>query len=213
MFHTYPISVVLGHAAVVVVGGGTVAERKIAGLLSAGATISIIAPHITSGLKQLVDEGACIWHEKSYDDSDLDNASLVFACTNDEAVNKWVFEDASSRKLLVNVADRPELCTFYLPSVLRRGPLSIAVSTEGASPLSARKIREGLEEHFDDAIADYLLLLQEWRGRVSTGLAEEKRSLFWEQASSGEVYRLVEASKHDEANKHLAKLFDELSGK
>lgn len=136
---TYPVSLVLQDRAALVVGGGAVATRKVEGLLPAGAHVTVVAPEVTEALRALADAGRCAWRAKAYDAADLSGADIVFVATDDEDVNAQAYRDASGAHLMVNVADRPELCTFFLPSVLRRGKLSIAVSTEGASPLCIRQ--------------------------------------------------------------------------
>ena len=143
---TYPVSLVLQDRAALVVGGGAVATRKVEGLLAAEAAVTVVAPEVTDALRALADAGRCAWRAKAYDADDLHGADIVFVATDDEDVNARAYRDASEAHLMVNVADRPELCTFFLPSVLRRGKLSIAVSTEGASPLTARRLRKELEE-------------------------------------------------------------------
>lgn len=211
MSQTYPISLVLTGKAVLVVGGGEVATRKVKGLLECGARVTIVSPDLTPELKQLAQQGSCIWCEKTYETVDLDDVSLVFACTSDEAVNKRISQDAAQQKLLINVADCPELCSFYLPSVLQKGRLSIAVSTDGSSPITARRIRERLEEKIDEEIAVYLDLLQSWRERVmSSPLSAEKRQIFWERVSEGQVYELVKSGNNAEAEILLSKTFEEL---
>jgi len=210
MPNTYPISLVLAGKAVLVVGGGEVAARKVRGLEPCGAAITVVSPELCRELVELRDACVCAWVEKAYESSDLNGADLVFACTDDEATQLRVSADATERQLLVNVADRPELCTFFLPSVLRRSNLSIAVSTDGSSPLTARLIRESLEKHVDDEIGDYLDLLQLWRPRVLAALPAEKRKLFWERAHEGPIYEFVKLGQPEQAHAALARLLEEL---
>ena len=193
MARTYPVSLVLKDKRAVVVGGGPVAARKVQGLLECEALVDVVAPEATPDLQKLVDGERCTWRVRPYETSDLDEADIVFAATDDEGVNRRVYDDATAARLMVNVADRPEVCTFFLPSVLRRGKLSVSVSTEGASPLSARRIREGLEERFGEAYAPYLELMASWRPRVSDALPPERHFAFWEQASDGRVLAALEA--------------------
>ena len=110
---------------------------------------------------------------------------------------------------MVNVADRPELCTFFLPSVLRRGKLSIAVSTEGASPLTARRLRRELEERIPAGFETYLDLLAAWRPRAIAALPDEPARLrFWQQATDGRVQRLVQAADEGAAERLLEELLE-----
>lgn len=210
MSASYPISLLVNKLSVLIVGGGEVATRKLQGLLDCDARVTLIAPEVTQTIYELADKQLCSWIEKAYDPSDLDGIQLVFACTNDEATNRSVSEDATARGLLVNVADCPELCTFYLPSVLRRGKLSVAVSTEGSSPFTAAQIRRKLEDQFDDAIEVYLELLQSWRTKILHTLDEEKRLLFWRKASEGSIYELVEQGQAEQADLLLTAVYDDL---
>ncbi len=124
-------------------------------------------------------------------------------------MNARATADASGAHLTVNVADRPELCTFFLPSVLRRGKLTIAVSTEGASPLTARRLRSELEERIPAGFETYLDLLAAWRPRAIAALPDEPARLrFWQQATDGRVQRLVQAADEEAAERLLEELLE-----
>jgi len=210
MSKTYPIALVVAGRAVLVVGGGEVAARKVKGLIECEARLTVVAPQIIPELAELCESGVCSWVEKSYEASDLEGIELVFAATNDEDVNVRVSRDAAEQKLFVNVADRPELCTFYLPSVLRRGSLSIAVSTDGSSPLTARLIRESLEGRVDAEMGVFLELLQSWRPQILATLPEDRRRLFWERAHDGQAYEAIKQGSLDEAQAALTRHYEEL---
>jgi len=212
MSKTYPISLLITGKPVLVVGGGVVAARKVKGLTESGAQITVVSPEVCEELDQLIKQGACRWLERNYETADLEGMELVFACTNDEALNVRISAEAGVRRILVNVADRPELCTFFLPSVLRRGDLSIAVSTDGCSPLTARLIRESLESHVDDAMGAFLEVLHSWRPQVQEKLPPEKRMLFWEGAHNGQAYQFIKQGQREQAEAVLAQLFKELQG-
>ena len=210
MQRTYPLSLVLAKTAVLVVGGGEVATRKIKGLQECGAFVTIVSPVLALELKQMVDQGLCQWIDRAYGSADLEGIELVFACTDEEAVNEQVAKDARERHLLINVADRPELCSFYLPSVLRRENLSIAVSTEGSSPMAARLIREDLEEQFGVETNEFLSLLQGWREKANAGLSAEKRQLFWSRVGEIKPYGLVKQGQLNQVEEMLTALFNDL---
>ncbi len=142
----YPISLVgLAGRRVVVVGGGAVAERKVAGLHAAGAAVTIISPTLTPELERLAEEAAVQAVRRAYRPGDLAGAFLVIAATNDRAANHAVWEEAERHGCLINVVDDPEHSNFIVPAVVRRGEITLAISTGGASPALARRLRERLE--------------------------------------------------------------------
>ncbi len=188
----YPIVLLLENKRAIVIGGGSVAERKVRGLLECDALVTVVSPIITDGISNLVQQKKCRWLEKEYEACDLRLVDIVFAATDDESVNARVFADSTAARLMVNVADRPELCSFYLPSVLRRGELSIAVSTQGSSPLLARRIRLQLEERFTDIYATYVDLLSNARPRVKSCIPENRRMDFWDKATDGHMMDVLE---------------------
>jgi len=205
----YPIFMDINNKQVLVVGGGSVAFRKAAVLLEYGAVVKIISPGLCEEMLKLVDGKRCLWIKKEYSADDLSQVELVFSCTEREKVNAGVAEDARARKIPVNVADSPDSCTFFVPSVLRRGDLSIAVSTAGNSPLVARQIRLQLEAVFGDEMRDYLDLLGSWRRRVKS-LTEENRSLFWEKVTDGEVLTHIRDGKAEQAKEVIENCFQSL---
>ncbi len=139
----YPITLTnLRGALVVVVGGGAVGERKLRGLLAAGAAVQLISPAVTPELRTLADSGAITWHARPYQPGDLVGARLVFTATDQRAVNAQVADDAAALGLLCNVADDPHAGDFHLPAVYREPGLLVAVSTEGASPTRAKRLRD-----------------------------------------------------------------------
>jgi precorrin-2 dehydrogenase/sirohydrochlorin ferrochelatase len=154
----YPIMLQLAGKKVAVIGGGKVAERKVTGLLGTGALITVISPDATEELKKLADEGKIVWQPTPFSPADVKDALLIFAATNDNQLNQLVKASAEQHQL-VTVADAPEESDFHLPSKLKRGRLTIAVSTGGASPMLARKIRANLEQQFDQSYEDYLEFL------------------------------------------------------
>lgn len=139
----YPITLTnLRGAPVVVVGGGAVGERKLRGLLAVGAAVLLISPAATPELGALAESGAITWHARPYQPGDLAGARLVFAATDQRAVNAQVAQDAAGLGLLCNVADDPRAGDFHLPAVYREPGLLVAVSTAGASPARAKRLRD-----------------------------------------------------------------------
>jgi cobalt-precorrin 5A hydrolase / precorrin-3B C17-methyltransferase len=139
----YPITLInLRGAPVVVVGGGAVGERKLRGLLAVGAAVQLISPAITPDLRALAESGAIAWQARPYQQGDLAGARLVFAATDQRAVNAQIASDAAALGLLCNVADDPRAGDFHLPAVHREPGLLVAVSTAGASPARAKRLRD-----------------------------------------------------------------------
>ena len=172
----YPVFLDLEGRLCVVVGGGGVAERKVEALLTAGARVKVIAPEATSRIEGWAQEGLVELERRPYREGDLSGAWLVVAATDDPEVQKAVFEEAEKNRLFCNVVDKPERCSFIVPSVVRRGRLQLAISTSGASPAVARRIRERLEEEFGPEWEAYLELMARWRKEVlSRDLPEERR--------------------------------------
>lgn len=166
-----PIYLMLEGRKCVVVGGGAVAHRKVKGLLLAGARVTVVSPSLKGGLARLLRKAApgTLRHlSRPFRPRDLDGSLLAIAATNDSAVNLRVAEAARRRGTLVNVVDSPQACDFTVPSVLRRGPLCISVSTSGASPALAKSVREELEGLYGPAFGQGLSWLSHLRGRLLT---------------------------------------------
>ena len=147
-----------------VVGGGEVALEKARGLLDCDAGVTVVAPRVVDELRELPLEVL----ERRYCTSDLDGRFLVVAATSEAGVNRRVHRDAQARSLLCNVVDVPELCSFILPAVLRRDPIAIAVSTGGASPALAQRIRDDIDDLVTDEHAELARKLRELRPWVRT---------------------------------------------
>jgi precorrin-2 dehydrogenase len=163
---TYPLFALIEDRACLVVGGGAVGERKVQDLLAAGAKVTVVSHDLTLGLAELAAQGRLAFIQGDFTPKHLDGMMLVVGATDDMVVNQQVSAAAQARGLLVNIVDAPELCTFIVPAQVRRGPLTIAVSTGGASPALARKVRQELEQHFGADYGRYLRVLQAVRDRV-----------------------------------------------
>lgn len=129
-----------------VVGGGEVAQRKVETLVAAGAAVTVISPEVTGALAAQAQDGVISLHQRAYRDGDMRGFVMVYAATDDHELHRRLFEEARHLNILINVADSPEFCSFILPSVIRRGRLQVAISTEGASPATARLLRERMEQ-------------------------------------------------------------------
>jgi precorrin-2 dehydrogenase/sirohydrochlorin ferrochelatase len=168
---TYPIFANLTEKPCLVVGGGAVGERKVQDLRLAGAQVTVVSPRLSPALADLARAGKIRHRAEDFRPEHLDGMALVMAATDDAEVNERVFAAARDRSIWVNVADAPELCTFIVPAMVRRGDLTVAISTGGASPALARKLREELQQHFGPEYVPYLELLKSLRER----LLEERR--------------------------------------
>jgi siroheme synthase-like protein len=200
----YPIFLDVSRGCCVVIGGGVVARRRVAGLLAAGARVTVVSPVITEELAQLVLAGAVEYVARAYEPGDLAGYKLAFVATDDGDVNQAIFSEARSRGVLVNCADDPARCDFILPAVIRRGELSVAVSTGGASPATTRAIREELDDYLT---ADYVPLVQ-IAAAVRQELKGERRTAkpeVWNRALKGEFRRLVSQGMRAQAKALLRK--------
>ena len=140
----YPVFLNLAGKRCVIIGGGVIAQGKIGGLLQAGCRITVISPDATPGIRQAAQRGDVTWLERTYEPGDLEGAFIGVAATNVWHVNREIYEEAERLGVLLNVVDDPDLCSFIAPSVVKREPVTLAISTGGASPALARKLRETL---------------------------------------------------------------------
>ncbi len=147
------------------VGGGSVGARKVKGLLAAGARVTVVSPELAPELRILTSE-RIEWRSRYYHSRDLEGMFLVFGATNNEKINRQIHADAINKNILCNISDRPEICNFILPSVVRRGDLVLAVSTSGKSPAFAKKMRKDLEQQFGEEYATFLKLMGAIRKRL-----------------------------------------------
>lgn len=158
----YPLMANLEGRTVLVVGGGTVATRKVKALLDTGAEIRVVSPAFTDEIRSLIDEKKIRGFQRNFTPSDLDGVSLVFAATDDPALNESISREAKARNIPVNDVTNPEQCGFFVPSHIRRGDLILAISTSGKSPALAKWLRQKIEEE----IGREYEILTEWMGII-----------------------------------------------
>ena len=198
----FPIVLEMKGRRCLVVGGGAVAERKIASLLEVGAEVTVISPEVTAAISGWSKNNSIQLKARPYQSGDLAGYQLVFVATDDSGVNDRVYQEGKRYGVWVNAADDPAHCDFILPSVLRRGDLTVAVSTGGASPAAARAVREELEGYFT---ADYAELVQV-AAEVRRELREKSFAVdasAWNGVLNEEFRRLIRAGKPEQAKEFL----------
>jgi siroheme synthase-like protein len=201
-----PIFVKLQGRLVVVVGGGAIAEGKIHGLFAAEARVRVVAPQVTPAIAQWVAEGRVEWRGKTFAPEDLDGAYLVIAATSAPGVNEAVFTEADARGILCNAVDDIEHCHFYYGSVVQRGDLQIAISTNGKSPALAQRLRLRLEKQFGPEYELWLAWLGAAREllRAGEGTAESKKVLLHHLASEPMFERFLQEARKQRAGQGAA---------
>lgn len=175
MIKYVPIMLNCENQSCIVVGGGSIAERKVAPLLENGAKVTVISPEVTPFLRSAHHKGEMNWLERPYRKGDLDRAFLVYAATNQGDINKGIARDANLLGIPVNVCHESGIGDFITPSILRRGDLVIAVSTSGAGPLLAREIIHELEAQYGNEYEIYIDFLSEMRAMVKRKVTDADR--------------------------------------
>lgn len=171
-----------------VVGGGEIGLEKTEGLLACGGDVTVIAPEVLPEVERLAAEGSISLELREYGGAvDLEGRFLVIACTDVTETNIAIYEDAERRAMLVNVVDVPPLCNFILPAIIRTGPLAIAISTAGASPALAKRMKREISELFGDEYATLAIMLNEVRGWAKSTLPTyQDRKAFFEEIVNGD---------------------------
>jgi uroporphyrin-III C-methyltransferase / precorrin-2 dehydrogenase / sirohydrochlorin ferrochelatase len=200
-----PIFMRITGQTVLVVGGGQIALRKATLLMRAGANIRLVAIDIEPALEKLLSgKNDHDFIHRAFEPNDLEEVRLAVAATNDEAVNKAVFDEARSRHLPVNVVDNPELCDFIFPSIVDRSPVVVAVSSSGKSPMLARLLRARLETFIPSGYGKLASLLGEYRAKVKGAIPEMSlRMRFWEKTLDGPIAGQLLAGKDNNARQLL----------
>ena len=209
----YPAFLDLRGKMAVVVGGGEVALRKIEALLAVGAVVRVVAPEIHHDVEELERRGALRIERRSYRTGDLEGAVLVIAATSRPEVNRAVSQEASSRNVLLNVVDSPALSSFIVPSVVRRGDLTVAISTSGLSPALARRLRQKLEATLVPEYGGFLRLLGGMRDRVRRELpALRQREAFWTEVVDSDVFELYRRDGEGAARVRIDEIMRRMRG-
>ena len=172
----------------VVIGGGDMGLEKSEGLLACGGDVTVISPDAGPELEALAAEGSITWEQRDYaGPQDLEAVFIVIACTDSTETNIQIYEDAEKRAMLVNIVDVPPLCNFILPAIVRTGPLAIAISTAGASPALAKRMKREISELVGEEYAQLAIMLNETRGWAKGTLPTyQDRKAFFEEIVNGE---------------------------
>lgn len=188
----FPLFADLRNRTVLVVGGGAVAERKVEALLQAGALPQVGSLDLNEGLRRWLEEGRIRWRAGAFREEWLDEAWLVIAATDDSAVNRKVYDAATSRRILANVVDDAELCSFHSPAVVQRGLLQVAISSGGGAPMLARHVRRQLETLLDDSLGTLAELLTPRRDAIRARFPNlGLRRRFFDRLLAGPLPRLL----------------------
>lgn len=205
-----PLFVDLKDRPCLVVGGGDIAARKSGLLRKAQAKVTIVSPAVSATTQALIDAGEVTWLNAKFSAEQLQDNSLVIAATDNETVNRDVYHEAKAQKILVNVADCPELCDFILPSILDRSPIVVAVSSGGKSPILARQLRARLETLIPPSYGRLADLVGRYRQAVQDKLPKlSMRRRFWESVLQGKVADHVLAGRDEIGEQTLQAILDE----
>lgn len=203
----YPIFLNLAGRRVVVIGGGRLAKEKVEGLLGTEASITVIAPTLLPPINDLAQQQRIIHVPREYQDGDLADAFLAISTLNEGESNARIFQEANARSLALNVVDDPPHCSFIAPSVLRRGDLTVAISTGGKAPAVAVRLRQQLEAQLGAEYARFL----EMAGTLRAPLAEkypdfETRKKLWYDLVDSDVLDLLRAGHESTARQRIAEI-------
>lgn len=201
----FPLMVNIDFKKVVIVGGGHVARQKVEALLPTNAQITVVSPTVTDKLKTYLDEGRAVWKQKLFEPADLDDAALIFAATDDEAVNDAV-EEATQHWQLLNRADALGRMDFMNPAVVRRGDFVVTVSTTGASPALTRKVKADLEEQYDKSYADYVAFLKDARFLVLKNYEGDAKKAALAQLLEPEILDWIQQKNEEKCAQFLRQI-------
>lgn len=205
MTNYYPVNLDLQKRKCLVVGGGKVAERKIEGLLECGALVKIISPDLTPKLQEIVQAGQVDYSYQEFQEKDLEGIFLVIGATNVSAVNEQVAQAALANNILVNIVDAAPLSNFIVPSTHRQGLLSISISTGGASPALAAKIRREIGKSYGQEYAEFLELLQEFRSQVIGKYPNQKdRKKVFQSIIDSDILELIREGNQEKVKERIA---------
>lgn len=204
MGQNYPVYLNLTGRLCIVVGGGKVAERKVQSLLESGARVRVISPGASYALLEAEGLGKIELVLREYSSNDIAGAFLVISATDNDQINRLVADDCFQRNILVNVVDDPPKCNFIVPAVVRRGALSIAISTDGKSPALAQKIKTDLEKQYGPEYAELLEILGELRSKVIAGVKDiERRRVIFKRVVDSDLLELLRKGEQERVKERI----------
>lgn len=206
----YPIYLDIRGRACIVIGGGEVAERKVVSLLNAGAKVRVVSPVVTESLKEMSGNGMIGWKERPYRKGDLKGAFMAYAATDDEDISRKISEEAHENGVLLNLANEPEICDFIVPSVVERGRLSIAISTGGASPAFAKRVRLEMEVKYGEEYAVFLDIMAAIRQKLltkETGGAKNRK--IFNKLASSTIPEMIKGGRWKDVDRTIISLLGE----
>jgi len=206
----YPINLMLENKKCLVIGAGAVAERKVKRLLECRAKVWVISLKITPGLNALAKNKKIIFKNRKVNLNDLNGAYLVIAATSNRKMNSAVSSYCRRKGILINVIDSPGECNFILPSIIRKGDLSISISTDGISPALAKKIRQDLQQRFGAEYAKFLRIMKKMRPEALKKIKKlESRKTFFQKALHPEIFALLKRNKEKQARRKLKDILED----
>jgi len=206
----YPVHLDIQDRHCLVVGGGGVGTRKVITLLNCGASVTVVSPELSEQLRKMEGSPGLILKQRSYRSADLEGMFLVIGATDDETLNRQISRDAEQRSTLCNIADRPEICNFILPSIVQRDDLVITISTSGKSPALAKKLRKSLEARFGEEYGVLLKLMGAIRKKLLSQAHEpEAHKPIFERLISSDLTTLIKEDKTAEINDLLFEILGE----
>ena len=206
----YPVHLDINNRNCLVVGGGGVGTRKVKTLLDCGARVTLVSPKVSPQLRDLAASGDIILKERSYQSDDLSNMFLVIGATDDEKLNKQISSDADRLNTLCNIADRPEVCNFILPSIVHRDDLVITISTSGKSPALAKKLRKALENQFGEEYGQLLRLMGAIRKKLLQQAHEpEAHKPLFEQLINSDLIGMIQEGEVEKIDSLLLDVLGE----
>lgn len=206
----YPLFVDLAGRRCVVVGGGALAEARVAALVECGAEVVVISPQVTERIRRWAEEGQLRWERRPYQAGDLEGAWLVVAAPDDRSLNAAVWEEAQARRVWVNAVDDPQHCSFIAPAVYRQGELALAISTSGKAPALAVRLRDRLAAQLGPEYAAFLELAAELRGELLRRIPQfERRRALWYRILDSGVLDDLRSGARERARERFLQLVEE----